>query len=128
MSFSYPQVGATRWGVAPPAGYRHVRRHAEVGRGEAAFRSAAETQAVERGQDHRGAVVGRMLRRGVLGRHPEPGARPGRLAGLEDWQAKRAVKRQPGTAHQRVRPGYERFKRDFSEASDLTGATSRELP
>jgi uncharacterized protein (UPF0548 family) len=43
--FTYPQVGATRPGGTLPAGYRHVRRHAEVGRGDAAFACAAETLA-----------------------------------------------------------------------------------
>ncbi|MEU4428068.1 DUF1990 domain-containing protein [Actinoplanes sp. NPDC024001] len=40
MSFTYPEVGATR--DAPlPAGYRHVRRDVVIGAGEAVFERAA---------------------------------------------------------------------------------------
>jgi uncharacterized protein (UPF0548 family) len=39
-SFTYPAVGATTSG-ALPVGYRHVRRHAVLGHGEAAFHDAA---------------------------------------------------------------------------------------
>ncbi len=40
VELTYPEVGATR-GEDLPAGYRHVRRHAQLGTGEAVFRRAA---------------------------------------------------------------------------------------
>jgi uncharacterized protein (UPF0548 family) len=49
---TYPEVGATRPGVDLPAGYRHVRRHLQIGRGVDPFRAAADTLAswgVQRG-------------------------------------------------------------------------------
>jgi uncharacterized protein (UPF0548 family) len=49
---TYPEVGATRAAGPLPPGYRHVRRHAEIGRGPAAFRAVAESLAtfgVQRG-------------------------------------------------------------------------------
>ncbi|HZM76785.1 MAG TPA: DUF1990 domain-containing protein [Candidatus Limnocylindrales bacterium] len=41
MTFTYPETGRTRGGDLP-AGYRHVRRHAVVGRGEQAFARVRE--------------------------------------------------------------------------------------
>lgn len=41
MTFTYPEIGRTRDGELP-AGYRHVRRDAEVGKGEQAFARVRE--------------------------------------------------------------------------------------
>jgi uncharacterized protein (UPF0548 family) len=46
VTFTYAEVGATRSDASLPAGYRHVRRRAEIGRGEAALRAAAGALAV----------------------------------------------------------------------------------
>jgi uncharacterized protein (UPF0548 family) len=56
MTFTYGEVGATRQPGPLPAGYRHVRRHAEIGRGAGAFRAAAEALATW--QVQRGAGLG----------------------------------------------------------------------
>lgn len=52
MQLTYPERGATR-GNRLPDGYRHVRRHASLGRGDAVFRAAAD--ALAHWRMHRGA-------------------------------------------------------------------------
>ncbi|RIQ31221.1 DUF1990 family protein [Jiangella rhizosphaerae] len=42
MSFTYPEVGATRDGGPLPAGYHHVRVRERVGHGRAAFAAVVE--------------------------------------------------------------------------------------
>jgi uncharacterized protein (UPF0548 family) len=41
VQLTYPEAGATR-GDELPAGYRHVRRHANLGRGQTVFQAAAD--------------------------------------------------------------------------------------
>ncbi|PZF81350.1 DUF1990 family protein [Jiangella anatolica] len=52
MSFTYPEVGATRDGAALPSGYHHVRVRRRIGHGRAAFLAVADgilTFGVQRG-------------------------------------------------------------------------------
>ncbi|HLL67992.1 MAG TPA: DUF1990 domain-containing protein [Micromonosporaceae bacterium] len=75
---TYPEVGATRGDDLPP-GYHHVRRHVAVGRGDAAFRRAAD--ALGRWQAQRGAglVVRTTADRAQVGARLEIGLGVGRV-------------------------------------------------
>lgn len=75
---TYPEVGATR-GDDLPAGYHHVRRHVAIGRGEPAFRAAADGLAQWRAQRGAGIVLRATAERAHVGARVAIGLGVGRV-------------------------------------------------